>query len=134
MAKLEDQLKSDVYELKAVFRSRAAIHEYLSATLRKRNLWAKRMKTAALVELAEKMTTTKFDARITKKRTRILLELSCDADSKTKAMYGKALENARGDGCTASGLKAYLMKKGGIAKAAYTRRNRTHGNDDEKAG
>jgi len=115
------RLRSDVRELEALYRNRTheSLHDYLSATLRKRNQWAQRMKLAELTALAENAYDRTFDKRVTTSRTRLLIELSCDADRRVKPMYAAATENGRRAGFKPSTLKQYFAQKGGIRNAAY---------------
>jgi len=117
----KSQLQSDVRELEALYRNRTreSLVDYLCATLRKRNEWSQRTKLAEFVALAENTYDRKFDKRIAKSRTRLLIELSCGADVGTKGLYSAATENGRRAGFGPSNLNKYFAKKGGIRNAAY---------------
>jgi hypothetical protein len=77
------------------------------------------MNLAEFTALAENAYDRTFDKRVTVSRTRLLIELSCDADRKVKPMYAAATENGRQAGCKPSNLSKFFKRKGGIRNAAY---------------
>src|SRR5712675_394199 len=114
-----EALKKDVAYLKLLFQQRESTHFYLQEVLRIRNQWQKRVAFAEFKELAAQIHHRPLDARIAKKRVRILIELTCAADIEMRSRYSAAISNAHRAGCKPAELSDYFRKKGGIEKAAY---------------